>query len=275
MSYRLIRIIVVILLCPVESAGAQGGSAASSLSGVVVDPGGGVVPGASVVVKNNATGVTLDTVTNTAGAFSVPALDPVTYTVTVSLMRFKTAVVTDVKLVAAMPASIKVTLDVGSVSETIEVKGHTDLIQTQSATVSSTIGTDQIKNLPLETRNALNFVTFLPGVDTIAAQRNSTISGLPQNTINITLDGVNVNNNRQKSSDGFYSMVRPQLDAIEEVTLTGATPGAESAGQGAVQVRFVTRSGSDRYPSSPTSATTCRIGPLAPRRCDRPSRHTS
>ena len=155
------------------------GSATSSLAGVVVDTAGGVVPGATVTVKNNATASTFETVSNAAGAFSIPVLDPGTYTVTVALEGFKTAVINDVRLLAATPGSIRATLEVGSLSETVEVKGGTELVQTQSATVSSTITTEQITNLPLVSRNALNFVVFLPGVETSAGPRGSTISGLP------------------------------------------------------------------------------------------------
>ena len=79
------------------------GSANSSLAGVVVDTAGGVIPGATVTVKNNATGDTFEAVTNTAGAFSIPVLDPGTYTVTVALEGFKTAVINDVRLLAATP----------------------------------------------------------------------------------------------------------------------------------------------------------------------------
>jgi hypothetical protein len=226
---------------------AQGGSTKSSLSGVISDTDGGVIPGATVVVKNNDSGTSFTAVTNTSGAFSIPALDAGTYTVTVSLSGFKTVVIKDQIVRAASPASVKVTLEVGSLSETIEVKGGTEVVQTQSGTVSSTLDTDTLKNIPLPTRNALYATTLLPGVDTTGGPRASTVNGLPQYTVNITLDGVNVNNNMQKQTDGFYAMVRPQLDAIEEVTLTSATQGADSAGQGAVQIRFVTRSGTNRY----------------------------
>ena len=82
------------------SAFAQG-SSTSSLAGVVVDTAGGVVPGATIAVKNNSTGNTFETVSNTAGAFSIPVLDPGTYTVTVALDGFKTAVISDVRLLAA------------------------------------------------------------------------------------------------------------------------------------------------------------------------------
>ena len=249
MLVRLVFALAVITLLYPAVARAQGGSSASSLSGVVVDADGGVIPGATVVVKNNATGATYNAVTNTTGGFTIPAVDIGTYTVTVSLTGFKTVVISDVRLVAGTPASVKATLAVGSLSETVEVRGGSPLVQTQSATVSSTLSVEQISNLPLVTRNALNFLTFLPGVDTATGPRNATINGLPQNTINVLVDGVNVNNNLQ-SGDGFYTMIRPQLDAVEEVTVTGAAPGADGGGNGAVQVKFVTRSGSNQLSGS-------------------------
>jgi hypothetical protein len=238
--------LLVLLLS--TSAMAQGG-ANSSLAGVVVDNGGAVVPGATITVKNNATSTSFETVTNEAGAFSIPVLDPGTYTVTVTLQGFKTAVVNDVRLLAGTPGSIRATLEVGNLEETVEVRGGTELVQTQSTTVSSTITTEQITNLPLVSRNALNFVVFLPGVETSGGPRGSTISGLPQNTISVTYDGVNVNNNFQ-STDGFFSMVTPRLDAVEEVTVTGANPTADQAALGAVQVAFVTRSGTNNLDGS-------------------------
>ena len=242
---------LVLSLCLVSAnAFAQGGGTKSSLTGVVVDSGGGVLPGATVSVKSPTTDRATEVVTNQSGAFSVPSLDPGTYNVSVSLSGFKTVIVKDVTVTAGQPANLnKITLDVGNVSQTVEVKGGTELIQTQSPTISSTLNMNQIANLPAQTRNALYAVTLLPGVDTAANQtaRNSTISGLPQYTINITLDGVNVSNNMQRQTDGFYSMVRANLDAVEEVTVTTATQGADSAGQGAVQIRFVTRSGTNQY----------------------------
>ena len=111
---RLLRICCALAAIVLSStpALAQGG-ANSSLTGVVVDGAGGVIPGATVTVKNNATGSTFESVSNTAGAFSIPALDPGTYTVTVSLDGFKTAVISDVRLLASTPGSIRVTLEVG------------------------------------------------------------------------------------------------------------------------------------------------------------------
>ena len=123
-------------------------------------------------------------------------------------------------------------------------------MQTQSPTVSSTVTSTQITKLPLTTRSAMDFVNFLPGVSTPAGNRDATINGLPRGMINITLDGVNIQDNTLRSTDGFFAIVSPRLDAVEEVTVTTATQGAGDAGQGAVQVKFVTRSGTNAFTGS-------------------------
>ncbi len=76
------------------------------------------------------------------------------------------------------------------------------------------------------------------------------MNGLPQSAINITLDGINVQDNTLKTTDGFFTIVQPRLDAIEEVTVSSAAQGADGAGQGAIQIKFVTRSGTNTYSGS-------------------------
>src|SRR5688572_32646970 len=80
--------------------------ASSSISGVVVDSAGGTIPGATVVVKSEA-GASYETTTNTEGVFSVPAVTAGTYTVTVSLAGFKTAIISDIRIAPGTPASVK------------------------------------------------------------------------------------------------------------------------------------------------------------------------
>jgi hypothetical protein len=234
--------LALILGC--TSVFAQGSTA--TLSGVVIDKDGGVVPGASIVVKNKATGETVSATTNTSGAFTVPTLGAGTYTVTVALTGFKTVVHDNVRLLAGTAPSLKTTLEVGALSETVNVNANTELVQTQQTTVTSTVNAELIKSLPIVTRNALNFVTFLPNVETTGTARASTVMGLPQSAINISIDGISVSNPLQ-SNDGFYSMVFPRLDAVEEVAVTGAGADAASSAQGTVQIKFVTRSGTNQY----------------------------
>jgi hypothetical protein len=230
------------------TAHGQGGTT-STLSGVVVDSAGGVVPGAEVSIKHNGTGLTETNVSNSQGAFSFPGLNVGTYTVTISLQGFKTVVINDVVLTSGAPASVRGVLEVGGLEEQIVVSSASEIVQTQSSTISTTINTNQINKLPITTRSAMDFVTLLPGVTTAGGNRQSQINGLPRGAINITLDGVNIQDNTLRSTDGFFAIVSPRLDAIEEVSVTTATQGADSA-QGAVQIRFVTRSGTNDFTGS-------------------------
>ena len=232
-------------------AGAQGGSNTATLSGVVTDKDGGVIPGATVTVKNVDTAETQSKVTNEAGVYAFPGLNVGTYKVTITLTGFKTADI-DVRLTAGSTNNITTKLEVGAISEVVNVTAGTDLIRTNTPTVTSVINADFIQTLPRNDRTALNFLIFMPGVTTIGgagSARSSTISGLPQNTINITIDGIS-NSNLLQSGDGFFTLVGTRLDAVEEVAMTSATAGADATGQGAVQIRFQTRSGTNRFETS-------------------------
>src|SRR5262245_45490020 len=104
------------------------GSFFTSLTGTVVDSSGAAIPGANVKVKNNGTGAEYDVVSGTDGGFTVPSVPGGTYSVTVSLMGFKTAVLNSVTLNAAVPASVKVTMEVGALEENVTVIGDSALV---------------------------------------------------------------------------------------------------------------------------------------------------
>ena len=242
--------ILVVLAISAPLAFAQGAATTSSLSGVVTDSTGAVVPGADVTVKNNGTAGESRAVTDATGTFTILALPPGAYTVTISLMGFKTVVMPDIQLIAAQPARIKAKMDVGQLQETVTVVGATEIMQTESSSVATTLTTKQIATVPLSSRNTLDFVASLPGVNQTGITRDATVMGLAKSATNITIDGINVQDNYLKSSDGFYARISPRMDAVEEVTVSTANPGAESSGQGAVQIRFVTRSGSNKFQGS-------------------------
>ena len=241
--------LMLVMLCSATSY-AQGGSGTTIITGTVSDASGAVLPGATVVAKNNATAEELTAVSNEQGQFTVPAVQPGSYTVTVTMDSFKTAVVENVRVNAGVPASVKVAMEIGGLNETVTVAGGSEIIQTQSASVSTTIDTNQILKLPTGSRSALSFVTTLPGVNSPGGERDSRINGLPQSAINITIDGISAQDNHLKTGDGFFARVSPRLDAMEEVTVSSAAQDAANTGQGAVQIRFVTRSGSNNYTGS-------------------------
>ncbi len=251
MKHKAMRLVLAlsVMLGLSATAFAQGGST-SSISGVVVDSTGGVVPGATITVKNDATNATFEAVSNSNGSFTVPSLGVGSYTVSVQLQGFKTFVAKDVRVSAGGPTSIRATLEVGGLEQTVTVEAAAAMVQTTGSSVSKTIDLKQISNLPLASRNAIDFLQFLPGVITASTVRNSTVNGLPQSSINITVDGLSVQDNFLKTTDGFFARMSPRLDAVEEVTVTSAGNGADSSGQGATQIKFSTRSGSNQLSGS-------------------------
>ena len=111
----------------------------STLSGSVLDQSGAVVANATITVKNNGTGAESKTTSSRNGTFAVPQLPVGIYTVTISATGFKQVVVQDVKIDAATAASLNQTLEVGQQSESVVVQGGADILQTQSANISTTI----------------------------------------------------------------------------------------------------------------------------------------
>lgn len=217
-----------------------------SIGGTVTDANGAVVPGASVTITG-AAGQEYTVTTNSSGTFLVPAVGNGLYTVTVSSNNFKKTEVKNVKVDVGTPATVDVTLEAGLQTETVLVTSGGEVLQTATATVGTSIQGRQITETPIQSRDALDLVTTLPGTNTVGTVRTSSINGLPKSAISITIDGVDVQDSFLKSSDGFFTYVRPRIDAIDEVTVSTANPGAESSGDGAVGIRFVTRRGTNDY----------------------------
>ena len=258
MKHRLMRVITpIVCVCVIAAATAAYGQVTTSLAGTVSDVSGAVLPGADVIAKSEDTGTTFTAVTNDRGIFNIPGMPIGRYTVTVSLQGFKTVALSDIRLSTAEAAQVNVKLELGSLSETVTVQSGTEVVQTQTNTLGATMTTEQITRLPLVTRDTLwGAVPYLPGVDTTTGPRASTINGLPSGAINISIDGVNTQDNNNRSATGtgggcgFFSLISPRLDAVEEVTIATGAQGADSAGQGAVQIKYTTRSGTNHYTGS-------------------------
>ncbi|NDD63375.1 MAG: carboxypeptidase regulatory-like domain-containing protein, partial [Acidobacteria bacterium] len=222
----------------------------AAISGAITDQTGAVISGAAVTVRSSVTGGEFKVTSTDNGTYTVPALNAGQYVVTIEAQGFKKAVVDNVVLNTGVPATVNVTMEVGSASESVVIQGGAEVLQTQSASISTTITGRQITEIPFTSRDALDLVLLLPGTNTPGRPRTSTINGLPKGSLNITIDGINVQDNILKSSDGFFTYVRPRIDAVDEVTVSTSNPGAESAGEGAVQIKFVTRSGTNQFHGS-------------------------
>ncbi len=243
---KALLVFVILALCGLPVFGQV--TTTGSIVGNVTDPTGAVVPNATVTVKNKATGKESTAITTDSGNFNIPQVSPGFFTLTVQATSgFKKSQVTDVKVDAGTPATVNVVLELGNPQETVTVVGGGELIQTQSATIGTTLTGRQITDIPTASRNALDLVLALPGVSTVGRPRQSSVNGLPKGALNITLDGMNVQDNLLKSNDGFFTYIQPRTDAISEVTVSSSNPGAESSGEGAFQIKFVTQGGSNAY----------------------------
>ena len=223
----------------------------ASISGVVKDTAGAVLPGVSVTVKNDTTAAAQEVTTDASGAYRATALEAGSYTVSAALGGFKTAIAKMVRVAPGQPVSIPLTLEIGQLEETVTVTSSSELINTQNATVAATLNADQLTRLPTPTRNALNAVTFLPGINTTGTNRDSTINGLPETFVSISIDGVSNNDNFLRGTDSFFASITPRQDAVEAVAVTLSAGGAQvGGGSGAVTMAFQTRSGGNRFTGS-------------------------
>ena len=244
----ILSVLVIALFCASSKAQVTN---AGSISGSVTDPTGAVVAGATIVLKNNETGVENTTTTSENGTFTIAQLPRGTYTLTVQATSgFKKSEVTRVSVNVGTPTTVNVTLEPGAPQEIVTIVGGGEILQTQTANVGNTITGRQITELPFTSRDALDLVLALPGTQTPARPRSSTVNGLPRGAITITMDGLPDQANDSRSNDGFFTFVRPRIDAIEEVTLSSAVPGAESSGDGAIQIKFSTKGGGSEYHGS-------------------------
>ena len=242
---------VIVTLLTVLGPSAASAQSTASISGVVKDTAGSVMPGVSVTVKNDASGETQEVLTDGTGRYQVAALGAGSYTVSAALTGFKTAEAKGVRVAPGQPVTIPLMLEIGSLEETVNVFSSSELINTETATVAATLNSDQLTRMPTPTRNALNAVAFLPGVNTTGTNRDSTINGLPEGFLSITLDGVSNNDNFLRNTDGFFASVTPRQDAVEAVSVTLAAAGAQvGGGAGAVTMAFQTRSGGNRFTGS-------------------------
>ena len=217
-----------------------------AITGTVVDTAGAVVPGATVTVKGDA-GQEFTATTNSGGGYNIPAVASGTYKVTISSVNFKTSIVENVKVDVGTPATVNGVLEAGRIDEIVLVTGGAEVLQTQTATIGATIQSRQILETSIPSRDALDMVSLLPGTSTVGRPRSASINGLPKGALSITIDGVDAQDNANRSSDGFFTFIRPRVDAIEEVTVSTSNPGSESGGDGAVQIKFVTRRGTNDY----------------------------
>jgi hypothetical protein len=176
-----------------------------SLTGLVKDQNGAAVVGATVTVKNVATGEEVRASTDSQGAFTFPSLAPGKYAATVEASGFKRAEVPEITIEVSQIAKIDLALEVGAVTEQVTVTGQTqEVVNTSSPVLSNTINTKQVKDLPLLSRNPLDLARLQAGLSVTGTDvRNASVGGLRGTATNVTHDGINAMDNFVKTSSFF------------------------------------------------------------------------
>lgn len=228
----------------------------ADILGTVSDSTGAILPGAQVTVHNEGTGEVRTMKANSAGDFVFSALQIGNYTITVASKSFKTFKAPGVAIAAGDRVRIDARLEPGAASETVVVESITPALQTDSSTVGDMLGTQSVQDLPLNGRNYVNLVQVTAGVN--AAQPNSMQSGNRNGDRRLTgaysangqsevfnnnmVDGLD-NNERTAG----YSVVRPSVDAIDEIKILTSNYSAELGRAAGAVVNVVTKSGSNAF----------------------------
>jgi hypothetical protein len=228
----------------------------ATILGNVTDPSGASVPKAQVTVTNTQTNVSVVTQTTDSGAYTVPNLNPGTYSVTIKMPGFQTASLPNLAVSAGDRRRTDAALAIGAASETVEITTTAPVLQTDSSTIGSNVTQRAVQDLPLNGRNYINLVQITPGAT--EASPNSINSGTrpddrrPSSSISMNgqsetlndqmVDGLD-NNERVIATIG----VRPSIDSIQEVRVVTNTFSADIGRAAGAVVNVITKSGTNSF----------------------------
>ncbi|HEU0121464.1 MAG TPA: TonB-dependent receptor [Bryobacteraceae bacterium] len=236
--------LVLFALVGAASAFAQ---VSGRLSGSVVDPAGAPIPNASVqlILPGGSTPVAAST-TNGEGFFLFPAVRPESYDVIVEASGFRKNSLRAVKITASQEMPVgAIKLEIGTVTEVVEVSAATQVVQTNNAEISSTITREQLRGLPTVDRNPMALLLTQTGI-TKNPRGTFTINGMRPSFINVTLDGINIQDNFIRANGLEFQPNMLLLDQIAEMNI-GTSNNNVALGGGAGQINLVTPSGTNNY----------------------------
>jgi len=218
----------------------------TAIHGAVKDASGALVPKADVKLLDTATKITRITTSGEDGLFVFTNIPAGTFAITVTAAGFQPTTLGNVVADTGRTTDVAIQLNIGATTESVEVTAAATQLETTSNEVGNTINVKGINDLPYTSRDALNFSLLTAGATSTSGY--STFNGLPNASMNITLDGMNNNSQRFKSGGtSFYTFAPARLDAMEEVTVSTSGMNADQSGEGAMNIRFTTKRGTDKY----------------------------
>jgi hypothetical protein len=251
------RMIVLSVLACVTALG----QSASSLRGIIKDTSGAVIADSVVTLTDTATSTSRKVLSDGTGAYQFLQVPPGTYTLKVEKPGFSILTNTDVTLKVNVPATVDCVLEVGSVGTSVNVEAQATQINTVDGSLGNPFAEKQVQELPLQTRNVVELLSIQPGVT-----QTGEVLGARRDQNNVTLDGVDVNNNQTSgitsallngsqsgggttglrgNTPGFNAALPVPLDSVEEFRVTVAGQTADEGRSSGGQVTLITRSGSN------------------------------
>lgn len=244
-----VRLVVALCLFAASTSAAWAQVGLGTVTGIVSDSQGGAVPGATVTATNEATTVAYTGVSNEAGVYTITALPIGAYGVRVELQGFK-AVQTKVTLAVGQTARVDARLEVGNLTEAVEVTATGAILQTENAVVGAKLDRDQVEKLPIQGRNLSTATLFTAGVTTpnpssFNSLKNTGggrpyVNGQREQGNNFMLDGVDMN-------DAIDNLIayQPSPDAVEQVSVETNNYSPEQGNVAGAIVNMVLKSGTN------------------------------
>jgi Carboxypeptidase regulatory-like domain len=254
-SLKLSKGLLVVWLLLLMGASRSFAQSTASLGGTVTDPTGAVVPGASIKVRSLATNLVRETVSDSAGAYVVPSLQPGDYEIRTTAAGFGTSVIKSVTLQVDQSVTANVRLNVQSTGETVQVEaGAAPIIDSQTITMGQVIDKETVQNIPLNGRHFLDLTNLTPGAVVPPANGflTSTSRGLGANSFitggaredanNFQINGINLNDMTQNQIT-----FQPSINTTSEFKIINSTFAAEYGRSSGSVVNVATRSGTSSY----------------------------
>src|SRR6266705_615653 len=252
----------VLLFSPGLLVTAHAQVAGATLSGTVTDQSGGVLPQAAISIKNIATGITRSSTTSTDGFYSVPNLLPGTYAIRAAAQGFSSVVQTGITLTVGEQQVLNFTLQVGQITQTVEVSTEAPNVQLASSSISAVITSTTVRELPLNGRSWTDLATLQPGVNsTLQIQTDFavggdrgyrgfgnqiTVAGARPEQNNFRLDGVSIND-FNNAAPGSVLGGDMGVDAVQEFSVLTSNVSAEYGRTSGGVINAVTRAGTNQF----------------------------
>ena len=226
-----------------------------SITGTVTDTGGAVVKGATVTITNVGTNKSVVLTTSDEGSYTASTLDPSVYNVKVESPNFKTSLVQKVKVDTASVATVNVVLSVGSVSEQVTITADTQMVNSESGTISQTITERQLRDLPLNNRSVLDLAVTMPNVSGDAGSEDvDAVSNQPVPGFNLSVNGGRPGSTSMLA-DGVNntgigiarSIVSFTPETVQEFSVQSSAYSAEYGTTGGGVINITTKSGTNQF----------------------------